>query len=227
MSVRWILLSFWCQWREDNQSCNIYSRRWSRSPLNGLATWVRWWWKWVLFPFCPDCISVQQPTRSLEHMVSTGSQTRSRPSPLLLQSFSVFKTQDKVKDAQFRQQVYYLLSSSFSNVGMAMRVQVSHPPSLISANSRAAATTLQAECQPVVGNPFSSLHAWPTRLKRSRFLLDLKAELKSLMQGRSLPVVRQRNKGGREMHVLLKRNSLNDSEQGFATETRALQGQGI
>lgn len=40
-------------------------------------------------------------------------------------------------------------------------------------------------------------------------------------------MVRQRNKGGREMHVLLKRNSLNDSEQGFATETRALQGQGI
>lgn len=57
-----------------------------------------------------------------KHMVSTGSETRSRPSPFPLQSFSVFKIQDKVRDAQFRQQVYYLLSSSFSNVGMAMQV---------------------------------------------------------------------------------------------------------
>lgn len=63
--VRWILLSFWCQWRADNQSCNIYSRRWPRGPLIGLATWVRWCWNRVPFPFSPDSISVQQPERSL------------------------------------------------------------------------------------------------------------------------------------------------------------------
>lgn len=39
-------------------------------------------------------------------------------------------------------------------------------------------------------------------------------------------MVRQRKKEGREMHIMLKRNSLNNSKQGFAAETRAMQGHG-
>lgn len=76
-------------------------------------------------------------------------------------------------------------------------------------------------------HPIFLSHAWAIRLERGGFLLALKTEQKSLAQCRSPPVLKQSKKEGREMHVMLSRNSLNNNEQGFAAETNAMQAMAL
>jgi len=55
-----------------------------------------------------------------EHIISLGRELRNRII-LPIQFFNVSGAQDKVRDTWFRQQVYYLSSSSLSNPGMALQ----------------------------------------------------------------------------------------------------------
>lgn len=133
----------------------MYSRRRSKNCLKGLA-------RWELNGDAVGCLAVSDQPEHLynsqqevwEHIISPGKELAKRII-LLIQSFSVSEAQDKVRKTWLRQQVYYLSSSSQSNQGMAS--SIGQPFSFINFSQfEAAASTLQASCQPVVSISFFS-----------------------------------------------------------------------
>lgn len=99
----------------------IYSRWWPKNPLNGLATWELNGDEIEYLALSDQPAHLYNCQQEVwEHISSLGKELAKRII-LPIQSFNVSGAQDKVRKRWFRQQVYYLPSSSLSNPGMALK----------------------------------------------------------------------------------------------------------
>ena len=99
----------------------IYTRRWPRNPLNGLAIWELDGDEIGYLALSAQPAHLYNSQQGVwEHIISLGRELRNRII-LPIQSFNVSESQDKVRYTRFRQQLYYLSASSLSNPGMALQ----------------------------------------------------------------------------------------------------------
>lgn len=105
----------------------IYTRRWPRNPWNGLAIWELDGNEIGYLAFSAQPAHLYNSQQGVwEHTVNLGRELRNRII-LPLQSFEVSEAKDKMRDMWFRQQVYYLSSSSLGNPGMALQYRSDIP----------------------------------------------------------------------------------------------------